>query len=134
MEQQANAPRPYRAWLKKEKRMVNVDAIDFIHKKIAYTHKASWDCERAYADFADIILMQSTGEHDKNSVEIYGNDTVRGYVEWNLGSALMTGRVIFKKGCFYVDGIVERCDRCFSLKSFDALEIQENPELMEETK
>ena len=70
----------YRAWLKEEKKMVNVETMDFTDKSMQYLEKN--EIIDAYLlrrmIFDDIELMQNTGIKDKNDVEIYEDDIV-----WN---------------------------------------------------
>ena len=62
----------YRAWLKKEKEMVNVASIHLGTKKINYGYSKGGTCYGNTSDkFEDIELMQFTGLYDKNKVPIY---------------------------------------------------------------
>lgn len=62
----------FRAWLKKEKEMVNVSSIHLGTKRINYGYsKGGTRYGNASAEFNEIELMQFTGLYDKNKVPIY---------------------------------------------------------------
>ena len=70
----------FRAWLKEEKKMVNVETIDFSEKSIQYLEKneiiAAYLLRTTFLE--DVELMQYTGLKDSEDYEIYEKDIV-----WN---------------------------------------------------
>ena len=88
----------FRAWLKEEKRMTDVNEMTFIDGEVQMIS----DVEDFYA-YDEFKLMQSTGLKDKNGNEIYDGDIVRFTLKDGFSYVVDEfGEVIYKIGSFYI--------------------------------
>ena len=85
----------FRAWLKDEKKMIDVKAIDWDENGDILS--INYPSGKAYSgyDKDNIELMQYTGIMDTNGVKVFEGDIV--YVD---GDDI--GVIEYKSGCFYV--------------------------------
>lgn len=71
----------FKAWLKKEKRMIYVEEINFIYKEVRfkdYNTPFTKPIERNVS-FNDVELLQYIGRKDNNDIEIYEDDIIKCY-------------------------------------------------------
>lgn len=123
----------YRAWDKENKKMIDVDIlnwnngeVDFIGDGITFILKAN-----------DIVLMQSTGLTDKNGKEIFEGDIVKvtdgdertNFPDGGIGTICGLDEIFM----WYIDGQVH--NGLFDISQEYYIEvignIYENPELLE---
>ena len=126
----------FRAWLKKEKKMVEVLSINFQEKRISVP--ANGDIRRPnFYDFDGVVLMQYTGLKDKNGTEIYESDIL----DDSYISCLSKGKVIkhfiatYKNAMFFGELIGKTpygdMPLYHLIKTKVIGNIYENPELLE---
>lgn len=118
----------FRAWDKKFKEMVQVDALVFDEQIIKATYKNG---NVVKEDLKNYILMQSTGLTDKNGKEIFEGDVVK--MAQNVYSEPTCYEVVRHRGGAYrLDSKQYGCELWLRHTDCDiAGNIYENPELLE---
>ena len=126
----------FRAWLKKEKKMVFISSLDFFYPTglISEFMYVTDDLDER-AEGIDAEIMQYTGLKDKNSKEIYEGD-ILGYKTlahnrtWNCIVSFEDGSFIYREPSPWDKySIILRGDEMSSAEVIG--NIYENPELLE---
>lgn len=88
----------FRAWLKEEKRMTDVNEMTFIDGEVYLIS----DVTDFYA-YEEFKLMQSTGLKDKNGKEIFESDIVKFTITNGFDYVVDEyGVVTYKQGAFFI--------------------------------
>lgn len=125
----------FRAWLKNDKKMIEVSFIDYDTKLIGL----NIDLEVIIFDFDDVILMQSTGLKSDLEEELFEGDIIL-WTYWNEFEDEVRAEIVFENGMFKLLDTLTRKEVWDNL--FDCIEncnvylvgnIYQNPELLEAT-
>lgn len=130
----------FRAWIKHDKKMKDVLAIDFEIESIETENEDDTlgVVKNTYNNFDDVELMQSTGVFDKNGIEIYEGDILEFKYIYDKRFK-ETGVIVRRedKACFGIEGIRDLTEEIVELYKFTAKNyltvignIYENPELL----
>lgn len=117
----------YRAWLKEDKEMIDVEEIYFYNGEFDFIGDAiTWMCKSD-----DCVLMQSTGLTDKNGKEIFEGDIVK--MAKNVYSELTYYEVVRHRGGAYrLESKRHGCELWLRHTDCEiAGDIYKNPELLE---
>lgn len=117
----------FRAWLKEDKEMVDVEEIHFYKGEFDFIGDAiTWMCKSN-----DCVLMQLTGLRDKNGKEIFEGDIVK--MAKNVYSELTYYEVVRHRGGAYrLESKRYGCELWLRHTDCEiAGNIWENPELLE---
>lgn len=117
----------FRAWLKEDKEMVDVEEIYFYKGEFDFIGDAiTWMCKSN-----DCVLMQSTGLRDKDGKEIFEGDIVK--MAKNVYSELTYYEVVRHRGGAYrLESKRYGCELWLRHTDCEiAGNIWENPELLE---
>ena len=121
----------FRAFIKETKQIADVNSIFFENEVAKVT-------DNEFYQFEDVVLMQSTGLHDKNNFEIFEGDIVNinhTFRNPMTGSGTLTlnknFEVIFVNGMFTREGSSMGIEK--DLKYLTVIgNVHQHPELLEE--
>ena len=124
----------FRAWLKEDKKMVNVETLFIGINRLCFGNSKTEDL--FFRDFEEVELMQYTGLKDKNGKEIYEGDIV--LIKLDETSTWYKTVVGFKKGAF-IANLIDKEDYVyifhhgFTDDDFEIIgNVYENKNLLEE--
>lgn len=116
----------FRAWLKKDKEMIDVEEIHFNNGNLDFIGDAiTWMCKNN-----DFVLMQSTGLTDKNGKEIFEGDIL------GTKDGLLNGVVKYSSSLgMWINTLIRYSNferLCSIANSREVIgNVYENPELLE---
>lgn len=121
----------FRAYLKKNKQIVDVLDIDFMQETIGYMNKS--DTKYTCVKFDDIELMQYTGFKDKNGKKIFEGDILKVISkESAIDNQDHYDYVVFSDGCFCMANAFMFGELSYGCDYDVVGNIYDNKELLEE--
>lgn len=132
MESEANREIKFRTWDYKDKRMDRVEITNLSNER-----KVILNTSKLKGVFGDVVLMKSTRLGDKNGVDIFEGDIIRG----SYGSPIVSviASVVLEDGYFSTvktpNHLLDQCSLDLFISLMHEIEvignIHENPELMD---
>lgn len=121
----------FRAWLTEETtNFINFEAKMEYDVTVSEGKYALMEGSEIYGTFEKVPLMQDTGLKDKNGVEIYEGDIVKG--DWDIVEDIYVSDVQFYGGAFRVRRTGRPLEYAYMFKQCEVIgNIYENPELLD---